>query len=148
MIFQMHEGYLTLGEGDWQDTSVNMLGANHLPVKGSNLVVTRERLPDGMSLDDYLINQKTILSKELPGFKIHAENPDTVNELPAQFMEFTWSNQGKAAHQMILIIKHTDKVLNITSTVPGKIDDESRSALMSIMRSFTSGQAPLEKEDD
>lgn len=39
MIFQMQEGYLILGEGDWQDTSVNMLGANHLPTKGTNLLV-------------------------------------------------------------------------------------------------------------
>ncbi len=144
----MHEGYLTLGEGDWQDTSVNMFGANHLPVKGTNLVVTREPLPAGMTLADYLLNQKTILSRELRGFKILSENPDTVNELPAHFMEFTWNNQGKAMHQMILIINNTDKVLNLTSTVPGKIDDESRSTLMAVMKSFTVGQAPLEEKDN
>jgi len=50
MIFQMQEGYLTLATGDWQDRTVNMLSANHLPVKGTNLVVTREALPDGLCL--------------------------------------------------------------------------------------------------
>lgn len=147
MIFQMQEGYLVLGEGDWKDTSVNMLGANHLPTKGTNLVVTRESLPDGMLLADYLINQKTILSRELPGFKIRSETPDTVNGLPAHFMEFTWDNHGSAMHQMIFIINSAGKVLNLTSTVPGNIDDQSRAALIAVMKSFNVGHAPLEKKE-
>jgi hypothetical protein len=147
MIFQMQEGYLTLGEGDWKDSTVNMLGANHMPVKGTNLVVTRDVLPAGMSLADYLLNQKTILSKELTGFKIVLENPDIINELPAHFLEFTWNNQGNVMHQMIFIIINNDIALNITSTVPGKIDDESRATLMTTMKSFTAGQAPPQNKE-
>jgi hypothetical protein len=143
----MQEGYLILGEGDWQDTSVNMLGANHLPTKGTNLVVTRESLPDGMLLADYLLNQKSILSRELPGLEILFETPDTINGLPAHFLEFTWDNQGNAMHQMIFIIVNNDKALNLTSTVPGKIDDESRATLVATMRSFTVGQAPHEMKE-
>jgi len=148
MIFQMQEGYLTLGDGDWQDTTVNMLGANHLPAKGTNLVVTRDVLPSGLSLEDYLLNQKTILARELPGFKILFETPDTINGLPAHFIEFTWDNQGNAMHQMIFIIVNNDKALNLTSTVPGTIDDESRSALLAAMKSFTAGQAPREMKEN
>jgi hypothetical protein len=118
-----------------------------LPVKGTNLVVTREPLPTGMSLADYLLNQKSILTKELTGFKILTDSPDTINGLPCHFLEFTWNNQGKAMHQMIFIINNTDSALNLTSTVPGNIDDESRATLMTAMRSFTVGQAPLEKKD-
>jgi hypothetical protein len=147
MKYQMQEGYLTLGEGDWQDRTVNMLGANHLPVKGTNLVVTRESMPTGMGLADYLLNQKSILSKELTGFKILSENPDTVNGLPAHFLEFTWNNQGTTMHQMIFIINNTGSALNLTSTVPGTIDDESRATLITAMKSFTIGQAPLEKKE-
>ena len=143
----MQEGFLKLGEGDWQDSTVNMLGANHLPVKGTNLVVTREPLPARMGLSDYLLNQKSILSKELTGFKILADNPDTINGLPAHFLEFTWNNQGNAMHQMIFIIISDGSALNLTSTVPGNIDDESRAALMTAMKSFTAGQAPLEKKE-
>jgi hypothetical protein len=147
MIFQMQEGYLTLGEGDWQDRSVNMLAANHLPTKGTNLVVTREPLPVGLGLADYLLNQKSILSRELPGLEILFEVPDTVNDLPAHFLEFTWNNQGNAMHQMIFIVFNNGIALNLTSTVPGKIDDESRATLVAAMKSFTVGQAPLEKKE-
>ena len=147
MIFQMQEGYLTLGDGDWHDSSVNMLGANHLPTKGTNLVVTREPLPTGMSLADYLLNQKSILSKELTGFKIEQDNPDIINGLPAHFIEFTWNNQGNAMHQMMYIINNAGSVMNLTSTVPGNIDDESRATLMTAMKSFTVGQAQLESKE-
>ena len=147
MIFQMQEGYLTLGDGDWHDSSVNMLGANHLPTKGTNLVVTREPLPTGMSLADYLLNQKSILSKELTGFKIQQDNPDIINGLPAHFIEFTWNNQGNAMHQMMFIIDNAGSVMNLTSTVPGNIDDESRATLMTAMKSFTVGQAQLESKE-
>ena len=147
MKYQMQEGYLTLGEGDWQDSSVNMLGANHLPVKGTNLVVTRETLPAGMSLADYLLNQKSILTKELTGFKILTDNPDSINGLPCHFLEFTWNNQGNVMHQMLFIINNSGNVVNLTSTVPGKIDDESRTTLLTAMRSFTVGQAPPGKKE-
>ena len=147
MIFQMQEGYLTLGDGDWHDSSVNMLGANHLPTKGTNLVVTREPLPAGMDLADYLLNQKSILSKELTGFNILADNTDTINGLPAHFIEFTWNNQGNAMHQMMFIINNAGSVMNLTSTVPGNIDDESRATLMTAMKSFTVGQAQLESKE-
>ena len=147
MIFQMQEGYLTLGDVDWLDSSVNMLGANHLPTKGTNLVVTREPLPTGMSLADYLLNQKSILSKELTGFKIQQDNPDIINGLPAHFIEFTWNNQGNAMHQMMFIINNAGSVMNLTSTVPGNIDDESRATLMTAMKSFTVGQAQLESKE-
>jgi len=143
----MQEGYLTLGDGDWHDSSVNMLGANHLPTKGTNLVVTREPLPTGMSLADYLLNQKSILSKELTGFKIQQDNPDIINGLPAHFIEFTWNNQGNAMHQMMFIINNAGSVMNLTSTVPGNIDDESRATLMTAMKSFTVGQAQLESKE-
>jgi hypothetical protein len=145
MLYQMQEGYLTLGEGDWQDRTVNMLAANHLPVKGTNLVVTRDEMPDGMTLADYLLNQKSILSRELPGFKILADNLDTVNDLQANFLEFSWDNQGNVIHQFLLIIDNNGSALNLTSTVPGNIDDESRVTLLTAMKSFTVGQAPLEK---
>lgn len=142
MIYRMQEGCLYL-EGEWLDQSVNMLGANHLPAKGTNLVVTREPLPAGLALADYLLNQKSILSRELPGFTILSESPETVNGLQAHFLEFTWNNQGAEMHQMIIIINNNGSVLNFTSTVPGNIDEETRSELFTVMRSFTAHQAPL-----
>ncbi len=109
MRYQMQEGYLTLGEGDWRDRTVNMLGAGHLPAKGANLVVTREPLPDGLGIDDYIKNQKTVMARELSGLTLLGESADSLNGLPVHFLEFRWSNQGGAMHQMVFDDSHRQK---------------------------------------
>ena len=146
MLYQMQEGYLTLGEGDWQDRTVNMLAANHLPVKGTNLVVTREALPSGIAFADYIGTQKSELTKALSSFKLLADTPDLINEISAHFLEFNWDNQGTAMHQMILIIHDNGNVLNLTATVPGSIDETTRTALLTAMKSYTPCPAPDARE--
>ena len=145
MLYQMQEGYLTLGEGDWQDRTVNMLAANHLPTKGANLVVTREPLPPGMGFADYVQHQKSILAKELNNFELVSDTPDIINEKAAHFLEFTWDNQGTVMHQMICVLHNQDNVLNLTVTVPGTMDEASRTELLSAMKSFKTGPAPTEQ---
>ncbi len=146
MIFQMQEGYLSLGEGEWKDTTVNMLGANHLPTKGTNLVVTREALPNGVGFADYVQHQKAILAKELNDFELLNDTPDMINGLPAHFLEFAWDNQGTAMHQMIYVLHNKENVLNLTATVPRVMDKESRTELLSAMKSFKPGPVPTDQE--
>jgi len=146
MLYQMQEGYLTLGEGDWQDRTVNMLAANHLPTKGTNLVITREALPNGVGFADYVQHQKTLIAKELNGFELLNDPPDIINEQPAHFLEFTWDNQGTAMHQMICVLHNKENVLNLTVSVPGAMDETSRTELLSAMKSFKPGPAPTDQE--
>lgn len=147
MLYQMQEGYLTLATGDWQDRTVNMLAANHLPTKGTNLVVTREALPPGVGLADYIGNQKAILTKELAKFKLLVDCPDKIDETPAHFLEFSWDNRGNAMHQIIFIINDKANILNLTATVPGAMDDDTRATLLAAIKSFKFGPAPVGQED-
>ena len=141
MIYQMQEGYLTL-DGEWQDRSVNMLAAQHLAVKGANLVVTREALPAGLEFTEYMSQQKNMLAKELAGFKLLGDCVETVEDLPAHILEFTWDNQGGAMYQMISVINVEDGVLNLTATLPGGPDDAAREAMLAAMKSFRFGAVP------
>jgi hypothetical protein len=147
MRYQMQEGYLTLETGEWQDRTVNMLAATHLPVKGANLVVTREPIPDGLNLADYLANQKSVLAKELPGFKLLADSSEDMNGRQAHFLEVAWDNQGVAMQQMILAIDNNRSILSITATLPGEVDEQSRTELLAAMKSFKPGPAPDVRED-
>ena len=141
MIYQMQEGYFTL-EGEWQDRSVNMLAAQHLATKGANLVVTREALPSGLEFKEYISQQKNTLAKELAGFKLFGDSEETVEDLPAHILEFTWDNQGNAMYQMISVINVEDGVLNLTATLPGSPDEATREAMVVAMRSFRFGAVP------
>ncbi len=135
-----------MGEGDWRDRSVNMLGAGHIPAKGANLVVTREPLPDGLGIDDYIKNQKTVMARELSGLTLLAENSDSLNGLPVHFLEFRWSNQGGEMHQMVFVI-HIDRcALNLTATFPDEPDETSRAEMLTAMRSFKPGPVPVVPE--
>ncbi len=147
MRYLMQEGYLTLGEGDWQDRTVNMLAANHLPAQGANIVITREPLPKGVTCADYLVDQKSFLAKELSKYTLLADCPDTVNGLPAHLLELSWENQGTVMHQMILVVNLGSTVLNLTATMPGESDEVTRSELIAVMKSFKPGSAPAVRKD-
>jgi hypothetical protein len=146
MHYQIQEGYITFETGEWQDRSVNMLAANHLPVQGTNLVITREPLPAGVGFAEYLANQKALLAKELAKFKLLADSPDSIDDLPAHFLEFSWDNQGTAMNQMICVIHNNGCVLNLTATVPGASDEATRTTLVTAMKSFKLGQVPIVQE--
>lgn len=142
MTYQMQEGYFSLGQGDWKDRSINMLAAMHLPARGANLTVTREPLPPGVEFGDYISSQKRTMEKELGGFELVADSPDSIDGMPAHFLEFSWKHQGNLTHQMVLVINIDDRVLNLTATIPGGLDISSRDELLSIMRGFRLGAAP------
>ncbi len=144
MHYQMQEGYVTLATGDWRDRTVNMLVGTHLPVKGVSLVVTREPLPDGMSFSDYLTNQKSVLAKELPKFRLLADNSDNMNGQPVHNLEVAWDNQGVAMQQIVLVINNNRNILNFTATIPGEVNEQFRTELLTVMRSFRPGPAPAE----
>jgi hypothetical protein len=146
MFYQIQEGHFTL-EGEWRDRSVNMLAAQHLAVKGANLTITREPLPAGVEFDDYLSEQKVILIKELSGIRMHRDIADIQDGHPARYMEFSWDNQGNEMHQALLVVHHGGSVLNLTATMPGKLDESVREALLIAMKSFRFGPAPVEDED-
>jgi hypothetical protein len=146
MYYQIQEGYFTL-EGEWQDRSVNLLAAMHLPVAGANLVVTREALPPGMGFHEYLTQQKKGLEKELSGFELLADNQESLERVPARFLEFSWKNQGAGMHQMLLVLDNGDQVLTLTATVPGDLNQETRDALLAAMMSFRFGIRQSMEED-
>lgn len=46
--------------------------------------------------------------------------------------------------QVVLVIDNNRKILNITATIPGEADEQSRTELLTVMRSFRPGPAPVE----
>lgn len=147
MIYQMNEGYLPL-DGAWQDQTVNVLVPREAAVKGINLVCSRDLLPMGAAFKDYLSAQRKNFEKELPKFRSIEDAEDTLEERPAHFFEFTWNNQGKTLHQMMIVTCLEDRVLSLTATVPGGMDDAMREKQRGILKRFRFGRAPLETGDE
>lgn len=145
MHYQMNEGYLPL-EGVWQDQTVNVLVPRESATKGINLVCSRDLLPMGTEFKDYLDTQRKNFQKELPKFSPLADDPDTLDERPAHFFEFTWNSHGGLLHQMMIVTCIEDRVFSLTATVPGGMDEAMREKQLALLKSFRFGAAPGDPE--
>lgn len=135
MQYRMQEGCLTL-DGEWQDKSVNVLVPQGLP-KGMNLVVSRDVLPLGMGLSDYLQQQKKVFRDELADFRFRMEETAEIDGLPASLLEFEWDNQGSLVHQLMAVVQEKERILSLTATAPGGMDDAVREVMLAAIKSFT-----------
>lgn len=135
MQYRMQEGCLTL-DGEWQDKSVNVLVPQGLP-KGINLVVSRDILPLGMGITDYLQQQKKVFQDELSAFRFRMEEQTVIDGRPAFLLEFEWDNQGSLVHQLMAVIQEQERILSLTATAPGGMDDSVREVMLTAMKSFT-----------
>jgi hypothetical protein len=145
MFYQMHEGYLTL-EGPWEDRSVNMLAPQHLTGKGVNLVVGRETMSLGMKFGDYLDRHKETFAEKLTGFKLITDIAAIIDRRPAHFIEFIWDNQGNPLQQMVCVIHDKERVVSLTATATGGMDEVTREELLKAIKSFKFGPMPAAPE--
>lgn len=139
MLYRMQEGTLTL-DGQWQDKSVNVLVPQGLP-QGMNLVVSRDVLPPGMGLSDYLRQQKKVFQDELAAFRFRADEPAEIDGRSGSLLEFEWDNQGSLVHQLMVVIQDKEQILSMTATAPGGMDEAVREVMLAAMRSFTFAEA-------
>lgn len=140
MVYRMQEGYLTLDDS-WHDQSVNVLVPERVATKGVNLVIARDRIPLGMSFADYLQQQKISFEKELTEYRLTADSPGNVDQMPAHFLEFSWNNGGKLLQQMMVIVQDNNRILSFTGTIPGNGDADARKSLLAAMISFKFGSS-------
>ena len=135
MVYQMQEACLTLDD-TWQDQSVNVLIPTEVTTKGVSLVVARDVIPLGMTLAEYLEQQKATFEKELAEFKLVLDAPGSVDQRPAHFLEFSWNNNGKLLQQMVIVVQDNNRTLSLTGTIPGNADQNIRGFLLAAMTSL------------
>jgi hypothetical protein len=141
MLYQLPEGSLTLN-GVWRDKTVNILMPEEVAVKGVNLVVARDALTPEVSFGDYIATQRQNFQKELAGLTILLDQGGAIDERPAHFLEFTWTNQGRRMHQMVMAINDQGRLVNFTASIPGSVDADLRAFLLDAIRSFKFRTAP------
>ena len=143
MYYQMNEGYLPLN-GSWQDQSINVLVPRETAVKGVNMVCSRDLLPMGTQFPEYLAVQRKNFGQHLPKFHALADAPDFLDSRPAHFFEFTWESQVGPLHQMMIVVCVENRILSLTATSPGDMDDGIRNARLATLKSFRFGAAPAD----
>lgn len=136
MRYQIQEGSFPL-EGQWQDSSANILMAEGLPIEGVNLVIMRHRLGEDQDFDAFVATQRSYLTG-LNAREILIDRPGTIDTRRAHFFEVTWADGDKTLHQMVLLVLHDgNRILNMSSTIPGGPKEAIRTSLLDSMARFT-----------
>ena len=135
MLYRLQEGALEL-EGDWQDQSIQVLAPLEA-ARGVNLVAARDILPMGMTLNDYIAQQRTSFHRQMQGLKISMDQAGALDGRDAHFMEIAWSSEGRQLHQLVATVLHEkNALLTFTASMPDAVDAETRRGLMRAISSF------------
>lgn len=136
-MYRIAEGTLSLNSV-WHDQSINVLLPQESQVQGSNLVISRDRLPLGMTFQDYVVQQRQNFGAQLADFEMISDTAGSIGGREAQLMEMSWRTDGKPVHQIMAMVLHEqNRVLTFTGSIPGGPDEETRKALISAIMSFT-----------
>ena len=105
---------------DWDDRSVIAFTAPVKPgrVTSPNFVVTREAMSATETLASLADRQFIELARRLDGFDLHSRSELTIAELPAIEVRFSWSGQGGAIVQRVIMIARKRTMLTFTATAP------------------------------
>lgn len=137
MAYRIAEGSLA-APMPWQDQSINVLLPRDAKVMGTSLVIARDRLPLGMTFQDYVIQQRQNFAAQLAGFEAIADTPGRIDGREAHFIELAWKTDGKPIHQVMAMVLHSDNaILNFTGSIPGGLEVETRDALVAAITSFS-----------
>lgn len=98
-----------------------------------SLVVTRTLLPAEMTLSAYLSRQLETLDDVLPEFHLLSRRPSSVDNFPAEQMDFTWQSETAPMRQQQTHFLHGPLVVTVTGTAEDPLFNKHRAALTEML---------------
>lgn len=138
MQYQINEGSFTVPDST-QDRSVNMLVLNQGP-GGLTLVVTRDQMQEGESLDAMLTRQLRTLASQVKAFKQQEREEITVGEarLPGLRVATFFKQNNVGIHQQQTIVQlGGSAVLVLTLTCSSPLTADQGAYAQQLLDSFT-----------
>lgn len=144
----MSEQEYTLNEGsikvptDWNDQSTNVFVDTGPMSTGGSFVITRDKLPWGLDLEEYGRREVKKMSKQLAKFKLEEETKLEIAGLPAQAVQFNWKqSNGTVLHQIIAYLVYLDnKIFTYTISSPGKMPKATKKGFFDILSTIQFNQ--------
>ncbi len=134
--FLMNEGALTLPEG-YQDRTVNVftLPGTHAP----SLNISRDTLPDGEILPEYIDRQLALMVKHLKGWKQGDRLAATLGDSlsPGETVDASYLRDGKRVYQRQAVFAlNNSHILVFTQTASAPLTEADHALLASLLGSF------------
>lgn len=138
MIYAINEGTLPLDvPGTWEDQTIHVL---RLPGEGratASLVITRETLPVGMEVSEYMEAEIGRLQATLPGFALHDRVPVAWPDVTGEALLTRWRSGDGPMDQVLTCRRaHGRRLLIFTATHPTPFPTPAYEALMAAIAGF------------
>ena len=98
-----------------------------------SLVITRTPLPAEMSLSVYLDRQLEAVSGMLPEFRLLSRRPTSIDNQPAEQVDFSWRSDESLMRQQQTHFRHGPVVVTVTGTAVDLHFDRHRAALAEML---------------
>ncbi|MBW7621983.1 DcrB-related protein [Citrobacter portucalensis] len=139
MNYLTHEGTLTLpGCDNVVDETVNIL---KLPEHQASLVISRARLSNGQTPDDFLSRQMTMLKKDSRHFLSSDPVPVMLGDIPALELSCSFEKQNVKIYQQLLCTRQEPVLMVMTFTRLAPLDEAATRWWQQVKTSFTARQA-------
>ena len=137
-LFHLNEGTLPLeAPGQWEDKTIHAL---RLPGDGhaaTSLVITREPLPLGMEVEDYVRAELERLKSTLPEFVLVDRVPVNWSDAPGEALLTRWRSSEGVMDQIVACRRvHGRRLLIFTATHPKPMPGGTYAALMDVISGF------------
>ena len=134
MKYPLNEGTLTIPD-HWRDDSVNIFTISQ--TEGTNLVISRQKVPLEASHADYLNQQVDSFDEGLERFKKINKHKVEVDGATGVSMEYTFHSPEGPMHQLTTMLIKGQLFVSMTFTHPGKMTDHHKKGFMSVIQQFT-----------
>lgn len=138
VLYAVNEGTLPLDvPGTWEDQTIHVL---RLPGDGratASLVLTRETLPVGMEVSDYMEAETVRLQNTLPGFELHGRVPVVWVDVTGEALLTRWQSAEGSMDQILTCRRvHGRRLLIFTATHPTPFPTSAYEAMMAAIAGF------------
>jgi len=147
MRYHIQEGTIELSDHHWQDRTVHVLSCEEFPIRNVNIVITREDLPLKRQLDAHIDEIAKTFQEKLQSYELKRHEKGVLDGRPSHFFEMGWVEQGKFIAQLVLYVEDKGQLFSLTATALGGLDEETRSELLGILRSFKFSSAGVAGDD-
>lgn len=106
---------------DWEDRTIVVFSAPARPgqERTTNIVVTREALDAGDSLEDYASHQLDLLSDRMDDFELLERESRTIGGRPAVLLRIGSASEGASFEQRLTLVELPRRVVaTFTLTIP------------------------------
>jgi len=134
-LYHINEGTIDLPD-DWTDRSMNIFTPDESENPEWNIVVSRDKLGEGETLDGYLEKQLEEMPKALPRFRLQSNEETTLHDFPARRVESTWIGENGTIRQKQTVMVKNGKSLVFTFTVLERLHLKYENILDEFLESF------------